>query len=111
MSAALLKMNYIGSSGVGFGTMYVGHGKIAGTDVGGGFYTGTYKLVNNRMVGTGNLSFPAGGTLVTGQMVPANSNIPVSVDWPADFDNGNPQQIAVLGNNVTVTFQKVADLP
>jgi hypothetical protein len=52
------------------GAMYVGNGVIAGFDIYGGRYKGTFTESNGRLYGTVNLTIPGGGSLVTGQQVP-----------------------------------------
>jgi hypothetical protein len=52
----------------------------------------------------------AAGVMVTGQQVPAGTSIPMTFDWPSNFTSG-PQQITVQGHPVSVTFEKVGDVP
>lgn len=93
----------------GFGAIYIGHGKIAGVDVGNGRYIGSYTETNGRVRGTVNLSNPSGSTLVTGEHLPAGASIPMTFDWPVNFTG--PQTISVHGRQVSITFEKVSDLP
>ncbi|MHB1100527.1 MAG: hypothetical protein ACYC1L_00710 [Alphaproteobacteria bacterium] len=109
--SALYVMNYLGSTGVGIGAIYVGKGTIVGADAGGGRYSGTYVEANGRLKGTFYLSMPNGGQLVTGQQVPPGTKLPISADWPSNFANGQPQQVVVSGNPVQVTLEKVGDIP
>lgn len=58
-----------------------------------------------------SLTISGAGQLVTGQVLLAGQEIAISIDWPANFWNGQPQQVQVAGKPVTVTLQKIRDLP
>lgn len=109
--SALYAMRYLGSTGVGAGSLYIGKGIVTGIDVGGGYYDGTYVEENGRLKGSAKLSAPRGAVLVTGQQLPAGASIALTVDWPKDFANGNAQTVSVNGMPVQVTFEKVRDIP
>ena len=91
--------------------MYVGNGIVAGFDIYGGRFNGTYTDQAGRFRADIILLMPGGGRLVTGQEVPAGTKIPMSVDWPANFGNKTQQQIMVLGSPVMVLLQKMQDIP
>ncbi len=110
--SALYVMRYLGQTGVGMGTMYIGRGVILGVDVANGRYNGTYTEEGGRMKATATLSAPPGGAiLVTGAQLPAGQSIPLTADWPANFADGSAQEITVMGQPVQVTFEKVGDVP
>ena len=109
--SALYAMRYVGRADAGAGAIYIGKGTIVGADVGGGRYHGTYTESGGRIKGNANLSMPNGGSLVTGQTVPPGTKIPLTVDWPVAFANGQPQPIMVSGQPVQVTFEKIGDIP
>ena len=109
--SALYVMRFLGSSGVGSGVLYVGKGIVLGIDEGGARYSGTYTGKDGRFRGQATLSAPAGATLVTGQQANQAMVIPLSVDWPANFADGNAQSIGVDGKPVNVTFEKLGDTP
>lgn len=109
--SALYAMRYLGQTGAGAGAIYIGKGKIAGMDVGGGRYEGTYTESAGRLKGSATLSAPLGATLVTGQQLQPGTKIPLSVDWPASFADGAAQPISVAGRAVQVTFEKISDIP
>ena len=110
--SALYAMRYLGQTGsTGAGAVYIGRGKIVGLDVGNGRYHGTYSEAGGRIKGSATLSMPSGGVLVTGHNVPAGTSIPLTVDWPANFANGQPQTIMVQGAPVQVAFEKIGDIP
>lgn len=109
--SALYAMRYVGQTGTGAGVIYIGRGKIVGIDVGNGRYNGTYLEENGRLLGTATMSFPSGGTLVTGQQLSPGASLQLTTDWPSAFSNGQAQQIAVNGKPVNVTFEKIGDIP
>lgn len=109
--AALYAVQYAGQTGVGVGAMYVGNGIIAGFDIYGGSYSGTYVESGGRLRGNVALSVPAGGALVTGQQVPAGTSIQILADWPADLGSGSALPLNVGGRPVQVIFRKIHDLP
>ena len=109
--SALYIMRHIGGTGAGFGAIYIGKGTIVGVDVQNGRYHGTYIEQGDRVRPTVTLSLPQGGVLVTGSQVPPGTKITMTADWPANFANGQAQQIMVQGSPVQVTFEKIGDVP
>ena len=110
--SALYAMRYVGKEGLGFGAIYIGHGKIVGIDAANGRYQGTYTENGGRMKGLVSMSAPPGGAmLVTGATLPAGKKMTVMFDWPDTFANGQPQQLNVGGSQVSVTMEKVGDTP
>jgi hypothetical protein len=104
-------MRYLGQAGLGAGAIYIGKGKIVGIDAANGRYQGSYTEQNGRIKATVALSIPGGGQLVTGQQLPAGQQLQITGDWPANFANGQPQQVSVAGHTVSVTFEKIGDVP
>lgn len=78
------KMEYTGKDGQGAGAVTFVDGKLAGIDVGGGVYRGEFQTTQDGVVtGYADLTFPAGGILVTGTSVPPGSppiRIPFSIN-------------------------------
>lgn len=109
--SALYAMRYAGQADTGAGAIYVGKGTIVGVDVGNGRYPGTYTEQGDRLKGTVTMSFPNGGTLVTGQQMSPGSSLQLTADWPSNFADGKPQQINVGGRPVNVTFERIGDIP
>lgn len=110
--SALYVMRYLGRTGVGWGTVYVGRGTVLGADVADGRYKGTYVESGGRIKGNVALIIPPGGVLlVTGAQLPAGATVPLTIDWPLDFGNGQAQQVMVPGGQVQVTFEKLGDVP
>jgi hypothetical protein len=108
--SALYAMNYVGQTGTGGGAVYVGKGKIVGIDVGNLRYNGTYSEQGGRLKGTVTLSAPTGGTLVTGAQLPAGSKLSLTIDWSADFSDGQPQPVTIEGRPVHVVMEKIGDI-
>jgi hypothetical protein len=111
--SALLVMKYIGQSGVGGGAVFFGKGVVAGVDVLGGKYDGSYVEADGRVKGAVRMTAPPeGANLVTGQAVPGNATFDLNFDFPADFANGKPQTMTGVGGRpIQVSFEKVRDLP
>lgn len=110
--SALYIMRYLGQTGIGFGSVYVGNGVILGVDVANGRYKGTYTEEGGRVKVTAQLSAPPGGCmLVTGAQLQPGQSVPLTADWPANFADGQAKAISVLGGEVQVTFEKVGDIP
>jgi hypothetical protein len=80
------KMDYTGATGQGTGAIAFADGKVAGLDVGGGVYVGTYQEIGDKVAGSVDLSFPAGGLMVTGAVVPPGSP-PMNIPFEADAGN------------------------
>ena len=108
--SALYLMQYQGAAGVGGGAIYIGKGKVVGVDVGGSKYDGTYAEANGRIKGTATMTAGT-GALVTGAQVQPGTKIPLSIDWPSNFANGQAQPISVMGQQVHVKLEKVGDIP
>lgn len=106
--ASLYSMQY--SEDAVTGAMYVGNGVIAGFDVYGARYQGSYQDSGERLNGTVTLSMPGGGALVTGETLPAGASIEIVADWPADL-NGKPLQFKIGTHTVQVTLNKMVDVP
>lgn len=109
--SALYVMRYVGQAGMNAGAVCIGKGRVLGVDAANGRYNGTYTEQNGRIRGTINLSVPGGGTLVTGQAIQAGQQVQITADWPSNFANGQQQQVTVAGRTVSVTFEKLGDVP
>lgn len=107
--SGLFRIDYQGASGAGAGAMALANGKVAGLDVGGGVYRGTYSAEAGRLKGTAVLYFEAGGQLVTGAQVPPGTQIPIPFDI-ADNGQNHTISVSVAGQAVTVRLTKVAEL-
>lgn len=107
---ALYIMRFLGGAGVGFGAIYIGHGKVVGVDAGNARYHGSYTEDGARLRGTITMTLPTGGTLVIGMQVPPGFSTTLNVDWPVNFTSGQ-QTVSVQGRQVSVTLEKVGDVP
>lgn len=103
------KIEYQGASGIGAGAMALANGKVAGMDVGGGIYKGTYTDNGSTTEGTAVLYFEAGGQLVTGASVPAGYEIPIQFSFPTNSQKHNIG-VTVSGHNVVVLLTKIGEL-
>jgi hypothetical protein len=68
--SALYQMRYHGVAGVGHGAIYIGKGMVAGVDLTGARYSGSYTSNGAGLQGIVTL-ISAGSALVTGQPMPA----------------------------------------
>ena len=110
--SALYIMRYQGQSATGMGAIYVGGGTIVGVDAANIRYHGSYIEENGKMKGEVMLSSPPGGAmLVTGDSLPADQTIEITIDWRLDFADGTALELSVIGRQVQVTFEKVGDIP
>jgi hypothetical protein len=96
---------------VSMGALYIGKGKIVGIDAGNIRYYGTYGERGRRIKVTGTLSAPERAMLVTGRKLAAGQSLQFTADWPSNFANGKPQRMTVAGSAVSVTFEKIGDVP
>ncbi len=108
--SALYKMTYAGKSDIGAGVLYIGNSKIVGIDVGDMRYSGSYTEQSGVIDASVKLFAPTGGTLVTGQQLPAGTVLELRAKWPSNFANGQPQPITVAGQPVQVVLEKIDDI-
>lgn len=105
------RVDYQGHADRGAGALALANGKVAGLDIGGGIYRGTYVEEGDRLHGTAVLSFPEGGELVTGMRVPPGSELPIPFDIPAGgLTNSHGMSVDVAGRRVDVRLTRIADL-
>lgn len=104
------RIDYAGASGGGAGAIALANGKVAGLDVGGGVYTGTYVEKDGHRIGTAVLSMPNGGQLVNGLQVPAGTAIPIEFAIPVEAPDGHTLTVSVAGRHVNAILHKVGDL-
>jgi hypothetical protein len=112
--SAFYIMKYFGKDGAGGGTLYIGRGVVVGTDIQGAKFDGTYRVINDRMIGVVTMTSPASGSkLVTGQTLPPGMVVPLNFDFPArNFADGRLYPMTGYGEQpLMVAFEKVRDLP
>ena len=109
--AGYYAIRFVGHLGMGLGGVCLLNGKVLGIDSNNVRYNGEYTEGGGRLKGTIRLSHPDGGTLITGQHLPAGQLVPVTFDLSAeDFARGFPQSLLVAGNPVAVVLEKLGDL-
>jgi hypothetical protein len=105
------KMDYSGANSAGSGAIAFIDGKVAGIDVGGGIYDGSYSEAQPGVLsGKVNVSFPEGGTLVTGQIAPRGSAISVPFRVANSEIEGHTIQLQTPTGPVAVKLTKVSSL-
>lgn len=105
------RVEFQGYADRGSGALALANGKVAGLDIGGGIYRGSYVEEGGRARGTAILSFPDGGELVTGTRVPPGAEISIPFDIPiATSSNIHGTSVNVSGRRVEVIWSRVADL-
>ncbi|MDQ0524208.1 hypothetical protein [Methylobacterium gregans] len=107
---AFYRIDYAGTSGSGAGALALANGKVAGLDLGGGIYRGTYVEEAGHRRGIAVLSMPNGGLLVNGLQVPSGTEIPIEFAIPIDAPGGHTVTVSVAGRQVGVVLHKVGDL-
>jgi hypothetical protein len=93
MTNGVYTVNYTGKQGIGSASLVLLNEQIFGVDVAGSEYTGTYKIVDNKIVGEININVPPGATLVTGAPVSAQ---PYIIPFPFSMPAGINEQQTVL---------------
>jgi len=93
----------------GVGAIYIGEGIILGMDQNGGRYHGTYVQRGDRIMGSALLTFPQGGTLVTGIKMLPGWKVVLATNWPADLANAGELELDVMQDMVHVSFEKIGD--
>jgi hypothetical protein len=109
--ASLYGVQYAGENGTGMGALYLGNGVIAGFDLYGGHFKGTYTEQNGRLNAKMTLSLPGNGVSVAGHRISLGAGDDMSADWPSDLGNGRQLQMTVGGRTVHVHFKKMLDVP
>jgi hypothetical protein len=90
---------YAVRSDMGLAAFCMGNGIIVGVDEKNGRYNGTYTEKAGRIRLNVTMS-PSGA-----------AEVPLTADWPSSFASGAPQQVMIDGKPVSVTFEKVGDVP
>jgi hypothetical protein len=114
MMDGFFRIAYTGAAGSGFGVLVFRNGNIAGADVAGGTYDGTYtenpttQVISLQVT----LAVPAGISLVqTGVPLAAPIALPITVTLaPADTAGEKPILVQTPLGPVNVLFKKIRDL-
>jgi len=106
------RMDYEGRSDTGAGAIALVNGKIAGLDIGGGIYKGSYSIdqSTNELTGTVDVSFPQGGQLVTGAVIPPGGHFTVPLRLNAGQMTSQIIQLQLPSGAISVRLSRVADL-
>ena len=109
---ALYIMEYTGATGsAGAGVLYIGNGQVVGTDIAKSRYRGRYTVEGGRVKVEASLTATQTTSwLVTGATVLAGQSVRITADWPTSFGSGEPLQVTVGGQPVTVRLEKVGDI-
>lgn len=104
---------FTGRVGSGSGLLLLKNGVIAGSDIAGGIYDGSYTLEERGALNANvRLTLPPGSSLATGGSAGSN---PVVMDIPARLPEnfGNGQAIALNTPNgpINIIFKKLRDVP
>ena len=98
--------------GIGAGVLYIGDGEVYGADAAKIKYVGTYVEVGERFRAEIAITASAPGAhLVTGVPLPAGRSLAVIADLPRDFANGEAHRVRAGGREVSVTLEKITDIP
>lgn len=106
----LFAVRYVGSKGNGLAAICVGNGTIIGFDGSDGRYHGSYIEAGGRFRGRLKMTFPGEWPLVTGTPFRPGDVVEVAFDWPREFTEGQPQQLFVAGNPVTITAARIGEV-
>jgi hypothetical protein len=114
MISGIFRMAFTGAAGSGFGMFVLRDGGVAGADVGGAVYDGTYTDDPSAKEIKINVSMraPAGITPVqTGVPLPGPIDIPITATIPyRDLESENPSLLQTPLGAVNAIFKKVRDV-
>lgn len=104
---------FTGVAGSGSGVVVLKNGIIAGADVAGGTYDGSYReLGDGTADGLVRLTLPPGAQLVTGATAgsePMVFEIPLKL--PANLGNGTPLGLSTPTGPINIIFKRLRDAP
>lgn len=109
--SALYTIRYHGVAGRGHGALYIGRGKVLGVGIDDNRYDGAYALQGGQFVGQASLTARSPTLLVTGKTLQVGQQAAINFSLPSNFANGQPVIVIVDGSEVTVSFDKVGDVP
>lgn len=98
-----------GVSGSSLAVFTFMRGVVAGADVGGVLYEGTYKLdeAQSQVVGYVNYKIPAGVGLITGRVADDSAKLSIPFSISSSFANGDVVKIDTPNGPVNAKFQKI----
>jgi hypothetical protein len=108
------RMTFTGTSGSGFGVVVFEGGVIAGADVAGGIFSGTYKegATKGQVEFQISLTIPAGATPVqTGIPLTTSMTLPIEASLSeSDIGSASPYLLQTPLGPVNVLFKKIRDV-
>lgn len=110
MGGGFYRIDYVGRADSGSGAIAIVNGQIAGLDITGGEYRGSYQEVGGRIRGDVTLTAKAPAALVTGRMLRGGETVPIALDIPAESLDGAEFPISVAGGTVRLRLTKIAEL-
>jgi hypothetical protein len=112
MTSGFYSMAYTGAVGTGFGLIAMSRGVIAGADVAGGMYDGTYVEKASGIDFKMTMRLPAGIIPVqTGVPLTQPMTLPFDALLPSDLGAEKPLLLQLPLGPINVIFRKVRDLP
>jgi len=115
MIEGFYRITFTGTSGSGFGLLVFHSGVIAGADVAGAMFDGTYseEPTSHAIDFHVTMNAPAGVTPVqTGVPLVAPLSLPISGSFlTSDIDSDTPTLLQTPLGPVNVLFKKIRDLP
>lgn len=105
------RVAFTGHYGSGFGLLVMREGVIAGADIAGATYDGTYELQGDAVNLNVTMRAPAGITPVqTGIPLASPAEIAISTSIAENFANGQPALVETPLGTVNVAFVKIREL-
>jgi len=114
MIEGIYRVAFTGMNGSGLGILLLKNGALAGADVSGGTFDGTYEETADKrgVLARWTTRFPAGATPVqTGKPLAEPVAVPSENTLPPDLGAGNVVRIETALGPVNVIFTKLRDLP
>jgi hypothetical protein len=111
MTSGFYSMAYTGAVGTGFGLIALSKGVIAGADVAGGMYDGTYVERTSGIDFKMMMKLPSGAIPVqTGVPLTQAMNVPFDVSLPNDLGAEQPLLLQLPLGPINVIFKKIRDI-
>ncbi len=112
MISGFYSMAYTGAAGTGFGLIAISKGVIAGADVAGGLYDGTYIEKPSTIDARLTMKIPSGAIPVqTGVPLTEPMIVPFDVSLPSDLGDEKPLLVQMPLGPINVIFKRVRDVP
>jgi hypothetical protein len=112
MIEGFYRIAFTGAAGSGFGILVLCKGAVAGADVAGGTYDGSYKEQKDTIELNVTMRAPAGVALVqNGIPLTVPIALPFKTSLPHDLGSGTPILVNMPPGPVNVVFVKISDFP